>query len=395
MSWLMIFFPIVCGLIGLSTNWLALRMMFRPVHEVSVFGLFKYQGIVPSSLPKFAKMIANVVENELIQMDDIADSVDVAALLKNNREAIIELIGKVYLDNKNRIPEKYQAFITDETLKLFQEKVFDHMLIEAPKSLKLFMEHGQEKVGIRNYILDRLLDFEPDIMEKIVYGIASREIRYIVAYGAIFGGILGFMQFGLYMVGAPFWLMPIVGGFVGLITNFLALIMLWLPTEPKRILGFTLQGAIPGRKFELLDNIQEIIAKDFLVLPELISLMIDQINEEIISQNFDYQLDSAIPKNIPEVSPILSQALSDTQKQEMRAWVVKEIMDNMTPLKDQVSEYVDKNFDVLEIMRAEPQATVDEFMTFLQEVLSSEAAMIVVLGGLLGAAVGGLQIFFI
>jgi len=395
MTGLMLLFPFACGFIGFFTNWFALRMMFRPVQEIRIFGIFKLQGIVPKGLPTFAKLVANVVENELIQMDDIANAVDIKKILKDNKTGIYTVIEKAYIDHKYRIPEKYQILINEETLKSFQDNVFEHMLLEAPKALSLFMEHGQEKVGIRNYILDRLLTFEPDIMEKLVYSIAGREIRFIVWYGGIFGGILGFLQYALYLSQAASWVLPVVGGMVGLATNYLALAMLWLPAEPKRILGFTLQGAIPSRKQELLENIQEFIANDFLVLAELINLMIDQINEDIINQTFDYHINTAIPRNNPQASLILTQAVSLQQKEDVRRWVGKEVLNAMPLVKHKVSQYVDSNFNVLAIMRSKKQTSTDEFLDFLKQMLASEQAIIIAMGGILGALIGGAQVLFI
>lgn len=305
MSWLLIVFPFACGFIGLFTNWLALLMLFRPIEEKKFFGFIKWQAIVAKNFPRFAKMIANVVENELIQMDDLTKNIDVKQELIRNKEAIYKAIEDFYYENQDKLPQKYKALVNPDSLKLFQDKIYDHMLEEAPKAFSLFMEYGQEKVGIRDFILNRTLEQDKSIFEKLIYKVAGREMKFIIYYGGIFGGLLGFAQYALFLSGTSGWLLPVIGATVGIVTNYLALLMLWSPKEPKYIAGFKLQGAVPARADQLLDGVQSTIAEDFLVIGELAALMIENITAEIVEQSVDYHLEVAVPRNMPDMQPVL------------------------------------------------------------------------------------------
>lgn len=391
MSWLLLVFPIGCGFIGVITNWLALLMLFRPIEPKTFLGFIKWQGIVAKNFPRFAKMIANVVENELIQMDDISNSVDIKKQLLDNKESIYESIAKFFNENQDKLPKQYQSIVNDDTLKMFQDKIFDHMLLEAPKAFSLFMEYGQEKIGIREFILQRTLKQDPSIFEKLIYAVAGREMKFIIYYGGVFGAALGFAQYAMFTSGAAGWLLPVVGCIVGIVTNYMALIMLWSPREPVYIGGFKLQGAIPGRSDELLESVQGTIAQDFLVIGELAALMIEQITEEVIANNIDYHLDTAIPRNMSDMQPVLEQALTEENKAKLKDYVTQEVLKNLPTMKSQVENYVDDEFDVLAIMRAKPQASANEFMLFIETVLTSEPAMIVAYGGLFGGLIGMIQ----
>ncbi|AWW25613.1 DUF445 domain-containing protein [Acetobacterium carbinolicum] len=60
--------PILGGIIGLITNGIAIRMLFRPLEAIKVFGLTLpfTPGLIPKEKPRIAKSLGNVVANNLL-----------------------------------------------------------------------------------------------------------------------------------------------------------------------------------------------------------------------------------------------------------------------------------------------------------------------------------------
>lgn len=82
--------PVMGTVIGYGTNYIAVKMLFRPRNEVKVFGhtLPFTPGAIPKGKPRLAKAIGNVVGNTLITKDDIKSK-----LLNENTQAAV--IGKI------------------------------------------------------------------------------------------------------------------------------------------------------------------------------------------------------------------------------------------------------------------------------------------------------------
>lgn len=59
-------------LIGWFTNYLAIKLLFRPYREMN-FIFFKIQGLIPKRRDEISENISEVVEKELISIDDIAE----------------------------------------------------------------------------------------------------------------------------------------------------------------------------------------------------------------------------------------------------------------------------------------------------------------------------------
>ena len=62
-------------LIGWFTNYLAIKLLFRPYKEMN-FLFFKIQGLIPKRRAEISLNIADVVEKELISVDDIAEKIE-------------------------------------------------------------------------------------------------------------------------------------------------------------------------------------------------------------------------------------------------------------------------------------------------------------------------------
>ena len=65
--------PIMGTVIGYGTNYIAVKMLFCPKHEVKLWGhnLPFTPGAIPKGKPRLAKAIGNVVGNTLVTKDDI------------------------------------------------------------------------------------------------------------------------------------------------------------------------------------------------------------------------------------------------------------------------------------------------------------------------------------
>ena len=66
--------PLIGALIGYCTNYIAVKMLFHPHHEVKVLGrtLPFTPGVIPKNKPRLAHAIGEAVANVLLTKEDIA-----------------------------------------------------------------------------------------------------------------------------------------------------------------------------------------------------------------------------------------------------------------------------------------------------------------------------------
>ena len=109
-------------LIGWFTNYLAIKLLFRPYKEVN-FLFFKIQGLIPKNRDKISENIAETIEKELISVKYITEKLKDSDVI--NDEVLDKLLDKI-------IGEKLKKSILEKNplLKMF----LNDSLIEKIKS---------------------------------------------------------------------------------------------------------------------------------------------------------------------------------------------------------------------------------------------------------------------
>ena len=82
---------IISAAIGWITNWVAIKMLFRPHNEINL-GLFKIQGLIPKRRAEIGTGIANIIQNELISVKDVISNIDREEFSKRLNKLIDEVL---------------------------------------------------------------------------------------------------------------------------------------------------------------------------------------------------------------------------------------------------------------------------------------------------------------
>ena len=73
LNWIII--PLVGGLVGWFTNWLAVKMIMQPIHYVG-WHPFGWQGIVPANSAKMARTLINNSLSKIVSQKELLERVD-------------------------------------------------------------------------------------------------------------------------------------------------------------------------------------------------------------------------------------------------------------------------------------------------------------------------------
>lgn len=80
-------------------------------------------------------------------------------------------------------------------------------------------------------------------------------------------------------------ILAVIGGFIGCVTNVVAIRLIFRPIEPIKIpiLNIEIVGLIPKRRAEIAANVGEIIQEEFLSMDEILANIItDEDKEEVV-----------------------------------------------------------------------------------------------------------------
>ncbi len=166
--WKIAMVPIIGAIIGYATNWIAVKMLFRPRHEIYI-GKFKLPftpGVIPKGQPRLARAIGKIVETELITTEVMKNLL----LSDDIKEKLTQAVTE-WVDEKRK---------SDRTVR---QVALDYMDEESWSELKAYvMEEGGE------YIFKKIMEIDPGkvITEKVVE--AANEKLAESVLGAMLGG---------------------------------------------------------------------------------------------------------------------------------------------------------------------------------------------------------------
>ena len=108
--------PVIGALIGYITNSIAIKMLFRPLKEVRVFGIRLpfTPGILPKQRHRLANSIGGMVERELITPEIIRNRLLNKELREKARVAIISLTEKIFEKTPNELLKDHKKIISEK-----------------------------------------------------------------------------------------------------------------------------------------------------------------------------------------------------------------------------------------------------------------------------------------
>lgn len=185
---------IISAAIGWITNWVAIKMLFRPHSEIN-FGLFKIQGLIPKRKTEIGTGIANIIQNELISIKDVIANIDREEFSKRLNDLIDEVLEK---NLKAKVKEKFpimKMFFTDNMAKDVGN-IIKEMVVENQENIfEIFSNYAEESVDFSNIILYKISNFSLDKLEEIINHLAKKELKHIEVIGAILGAFIGLVQY--------------------------------------------------------------------------------------------------------------------------------------------------------------------------------------------------------
>lgn len=190
-----------------------------------------------------------------------------------------------------------------------------------------------------------------------------------------------------------FWLIPIIGAFIGWITNFLAIKMLFHPRKPIDLKFYTLHGVFPKNKKRIATKLGDVVQKDLISFDDIK----DKLQEPTAMANFKNEISVHVERIIREKvenMPIAKAFISEKFIQNLHQMAVDEIE---LALPGVIGNYIDKIKEKVDVK----QMVFDKVSNFsdqkledlLLAITGKEFKFIEMVGAILGFIIGIVQMF--
>lgn len=191
--------PFITALIGWFTNYLAVKMIFRPRRELRIAG-FSIIGLIPKRKHDLAVKIADTIEKELISHRDIREILQSEDFHLQTGYVIKQRIDD-FIDQKLSSNPLLAMFLTPEISGKLTEMLMEELQKEIPGLIDSLFESVEKKIDFRKIIQNKIDGFDLSRLESIIYAIAAKELKAIEIFGGVLGFIVGLLQLLILVAG--------------------------------------------------------------------------------------------------------------------------------------------------------------------------------------------------
>ncbi|MGL1936373.1 MAG: DUF445 family protein [Fibrobacterales bacterium] len=184
--------PVISASIGWFTNYLAVKMLTRPVHPIKLLGM-RIQGVIPRRHHDLAEKISQAVAKDFLTSDDLKATIakiDIKPVIRHMIEKKWEeKIGEI-LD----VVPMIKMFVPEDKLDMIRDKIIDAFSNDHDSLNEDFADIISGKVDLAGIIKKNIEDFPLEKLESIINEIAQKEFVFIERLGGIIGFFIGVIQ---------------------------------------------------------------------------------------------------------------------------------------------------------------------------------------------------------
>jgi len=395
--------------------WLGIKMCFYPVEFVGCcFPVCGWQGIVPRRAHIMAARSCDIMIGTLITVEEIIDRIEpehfftnLEPVLASTSAAVLSTVAQknwpgLWAQLPENVKGELQKKVLEESQKMF------HPVVQNLK------QNINEIIDIKQMAIDVLVANKPLLVEMF-QKIGEREFTFIQHVAAVMGFLLGVLQMMLWLLlndgqgecdaatssqfhcWGGFVILPVSGLCIGIFTNWLGITMIFRPVEPHIVCGgyINIQGVFLKRQVQVSEQLALMICKELVNARKMLEYAVkapgtmDQILE-IYQRHMEESIYQVLGKAKYIMPVFVGKDAIGNIKEEVVDATIAELPNHSTAIE----EYMDKAFnlpDTLKVRLAGLQPSVFEGM--LHPVFQEDEWMVLLLGGVLGVAVGSLQAF--
>ena len=409
--------PVVSCLFTYCHIWLALWMTFFPIRYVGccqlphddktvlarVFGNMGlgWQGIIPFKAAKMARKATQLMTSKLLNVKQVFARIDPARVAEEIEPALHNLLGPIVdAVGRERAPTAWDVMPYS-----IKEQIVTRAEADCPEVIARMMAEIKDNI-------DEVFDLEEMVVSTFVRDkslliemfikCGRAEIAVIRDFGGWMGFAFGIMQMIVFHFMPGRWMLPVFGGVVGSLTNWVALLMIFKPTWPVRIPccccgTFTLQGLFLKRQRQVAEGYARMTTRDVISTRAMLKELLRGPSSDRLFEIAHKHVIQAIDVQAGRMGRGAAQMLLGSDEYEdIKSAVGDKVVGSIEEMLGHAEGYFDKALDLERTLHVKMSALPpDEFEALLRPVFSEDEWKLIVLGGFLGVVIGVAQVYIL
>ncbi len=184
--------PLVGAAIGWLTNYVAIKLLFRPHTPVSIFGL-KFQGLIPKRRKEIARSIAKSIEREILSSEDIAEMLKSIEWKKEVEHVLEDLVEHRLSSNRlKKLP--VVGLVTENLTYHIKYLLTKEVLKQIDKKKGDLASKFRENLDLQDMMVSKIDKLDLMSFEGLLTDFISKELKHLEYLGGLMGFLIGVIQ---------------------------------------------------------------------------------------------------------------------------------------------------------------------------------------------------------
>lgn len=190
------------------------------------------------------------------------------------------------------------------------------------------------------------------------------------------------------------FLIPVISAFIGWVTNWVAIKMLFHPRQPKKILGVTFHGIFPKRQQQFAEKLGKLVSAEFLSFGDIEQKISNPENLKKVMPMIETHVDDFLRNRLKDEMPVISMFIGDKTIDNLKKLFMQEIEILFPQVMKQYAANLKSELDLEQIViQKVSKFSSDKLEEVLYQIMSKEFRFVEIIGAVIGFIIGLIQIF--
>lgn len=189
------------------------------------------------------------------------------------------------------------------------------------------------------------------------------------------------------------YLLPVISAFIGWFTNWIAIKMLFHPRDPRKVLGFTIQGIFPKRQKQFAAKLGTLVATELLHFDDISRKMTEPEHLQAMRPQIEQHINHFLEHKLAEKLPVISMFVGADTLNSVKEGLLVEIDGMLPELITGFAGNLSKKIDIEKMVTDKvANFSSDKLEEILVSIMNKELRFVEIIGGVLGFLIGLIQI---
>jgi len=180
-------------IVGLTSDWLALQLLFRPLRPRRVFGL-QVQGLFLARQQEVAEEYGALIADQLLTPQKLLEGI-LSGPLSDRLMEVIQRHVKQAVDEQAGMAKPIVAMAVGSRKYVeIKQLIADAILKELPQTVRHATGYAEDAMDIRNTLITKLKALSSEEFEDMLRPVFKEDEWILIAVGAALGFLVGELQ---------------------------------------------------------------------------------------------------------------------------------------------------------------------------------------------------------